>query len=234
MGLREGMSFLPVQQFAVEDGASYKGLPFPRDGQSAYADRHRPEPLRNGLKHGVFLTMPEMPDPEVSGKGHRFSTCMCGPRTSRMDSTAVHLFFSIIEDHIISREGMFDPGQAVGQSDSRPPRGRGGDKNVHIINIITELTLDGLLGNRAEESLGHIFSEGAPGDEPMMALGRQGDRAMGPEQPGATVSGHDEIEGHSGTAGLMGTGASLAVFDSFITLGAVKEGKESVVPLVMS
>ena len=62
LGLGESMCFLPVEQFAVKDGASDESFAGSWDWERANADRYRPEPLSDGLKHGVFLPMSEMPD----------------------------------------------------------------------------------------------------------------------------------------------------------------------------
>ena len=89
-----------------------------------------------------------------------------------MDGAAVDLFLRVVKKHIIGRKGLFDPSKTVGQRNGGP-LGRGfDDQDIHVINIIAELTGDGLPGCGPKESLEHILSEGTAGYEPMLAMSR--------------------------------------------------------------
>ena len=57
--------------------------------------------------------------------------------------------------------------------------GRNG-QHIHIIDVVTKLTGDRSSGRGPQEGLEHILSERTTGYEPVLAMSRKGDGAMGP------------------------------------------------------
>ena len=104
--------------------------------------------------------------------------------------------------------------------------GRGlNHQDVHVVNVIPEFPWDWLLGRGPQKSLEHILGKGTAGNEPMMALGREGGSAMGAQNAGTAVSRHNHVKGGVGTARLVGPCACSAMLDTLIALGAVQEGE---------
>ena len=177
--LGQGMCFLSIKKFAIEDGTGNQGLAFPRYREPSDALRHRAQPRSYGVEHRVFLTVTEVVDPQVAGNRHGRLPGVGVPSPTSGNRVVIDLFFGVVEQHIVIPEGLLYTGKAVGEGDGRPQGSGLNHQDVHVVNVISKLPWDWLLGRGPQKSLEHILGEGTAGNEPMIALGRKGGGTMG-------------------------------------------------------